>query len=213
MKINEAEALVGITRKNIRFYEEQGLLSPGRNAANGYRDYTDEDIDLLRKIKLLRRLSVPLEEIRRLLSGELTLADCLDRHDIALRREEQNLTVTRELCRSIRDAGDTLSALDAEQYLQQIQLLEQGGTHFMNIQKQDTARKKHGASVSAAVMVALMLFYVGVIVYAAIGDPIPLGILLCLIIIPLVVVVGVLLALRERLKEIEGGEEDEASKY
>ena len=36
MKINEVEALVGITKKNIRFYEEQGLLSPRRNSENGY---------------------------------------------------------------------------------------------------------------------------------------------------------------------------------
>ena len=39
MKINEVEALVGITKKNIRFYEEQGLLKPGRNSQNGYREY------------------------------------------------------------------------------------------------------------------------------------------------------------------------------
>ena len=32
MKINEVEAQVGITKKNIRFYEEQGLLSPGATA-------------------------------------------------------------------------------------------------------------------------------------------------------------------------------------
>ena len=37
MKINQVEQLVGITKKNIRFYEEQGLLSPGRNRENGYR--------------------------------------------------------------------------------------------------------------------------------------------------------------------------------
>ena len=39
MKINEVEKLIGITKKNIRFYEEQGLLSPSRNRENGYRDY------------------------------------------------------------------------------------------------------------------------------------------------------------------------------
>ena len=38
MKINQVEQLVGITKKNIRFYEEQGLLSPGRNRENGYND-------------------------------------------------------------------------------------------------------------------------------------------------------------------------------
>ena len=39
MKIKQAEELVGITSKNIRFYEEQGLISPGRTE-NGYRDVT-----------------------------------------------------------------------------------------------------------------------------------------------------------------------------
>ena len=39
LKINEVEALVGITRKNIRFYESEGLLAPRRNSENGYRDY------------------------------------------------------------------------------------------------------------------------------------------------------------------------------
>ena len=31
MKINEVERLIGITKKNIRFYEELGLLNPNRN--------------------------------------------------------------------------------------------------------------------------------------------------------------------------------------
>ena len=74
MKINEVEQLVGISKRNIRFYEKEGLLSPGRNADNGYRDYGEEDVETLRKIKLLRKLDVPLEEIRRMQQGELTLA-------------------------------------------------------------------------------------------------------------------------------------------
>ena len=71
MKINEVEALVGITKKNIRFYEEQGLLSPRRNSENGYRDYGQEEVDTLRQIKLLRKLGVPLEEIRRMQAGRM----------------------------------------------------------------------------------------------------------------------------------------------
>ena len=56
MKINEVEALVGITKKNIRFYEEQGLLKPGRNSQNGYREYGEPEVELLRQIKLLRKI-------------------------------------------------------------------------------------------------------------------------------------------------------------
>ena len=37
MKIKQVEELVGITRKNIRFYEEQGLLNVER-AASGCTD-------------------------------------------------------------------------------------------------------------------------------------------------------------------------------
>ena len=69
MKINQVEELVGITKKNIRFYEEQGLINPERNRDNGYREYSLKDVDLLNKIKLLRSLDVPIDEIRKLEVG------------------------------------------------------------------------------------------------------------------------------------------------
>ena len=85
MKINEVEQLVGVTKRNIRFYEKEGLLSPDRTD-NGYRDYGEEDVEALRKIKLLRKLDVPLEEIRRMQQGTLTLTDGVRRHIIQLER-------------------------------------------------------------------------------------------------------------------------------
>ena len=45
MKINEVEKIVGITKKNIRFYEEQKLLSPLRNRENGCLLYTSDAAD------------------------------------------------------------------------------------------------------------------------------------------------------------------------
>ena len=91
MKINEVEAQVGITKKNIRFYEAQGLLCPRRNSENGYRDYGEGDLAALRQIKLLRKLGVPLEEIRRMQAGGITLGDCMRRHLVTLEREERSL--------------------------------------------------------------------------------------------------------------------------
>ena len=55
MKIKQAEELAGISSKNIRFYEEQGLLQPKRSE-NGYRNYSIEDVELLKCIKFLRKL-------------------------------------------------------------------------------------------------------------------------------------------------------------
>ena len=71
MKIYQVEELVGITKKNIRFYEEQGLLNPKRNPENDYREYSLEDVRVLEKIKLLRKLSIPIEEIRLLQKGRI----------------------------------------------------------------------------------------------------------------------------------------------
>lgn len=75
MKINEVEAAVGVTKKNIRFYEEEGLISPSREPGNGYRSYSQADVERLRRIKLLRKLDVPLAEIREMLEGQRTLAE------------------------------------------------------------------------------------------------------------------------------------------
>ena len=61
MKINQVEAAVGVTKKNIRFYEEEGLLAPCRNAGNGYREYSEEDVARLRRIKLLRTSRLKME--------------------------------------------------------------------------------------------------------------------------------------------------------
>ena len=79
MKINEVEAAVGVTKKNIRFYEEEGLISPRREPGNGYRSYSEADVERLRRIKLLRKLDVPLAEIRQMLEGECTLAEGMSR--------------------------------------------------------------------------------------------------------------------------------------
>ena len=48
MTIKEVETLTGITKANIRFYEKEGLLAPGRSS-NNYREYSEDDVEHLRK--------------------------------------------------------------------------------------------------------------------------------------------------------------------
>ena len=72
MTIKEIEAATGLPRANVRYYESLGLIHPARGA-NGYRDYRQEDLDTLLKIKLLRQLDCSLEDIQALERGERTL--------------------------------------------------------------------------------------------------------------------------------------------
>ena len=81
MGIREAEEATGISRQNIRFYEKQGLLHPARNKRNSYREYSDEDILRLKQIRLFRKLGMPLDEIRRLLDGEVDLMQALEEQE------------------------------------------------------------------------------------------------------------------------------------
>ncbi len=45
LKINEVENLVGITCRNIRYYESAGLLKPARNQQHGYREDGEAEVD------------------------------------------------------------------------------------------------------------------------------------------------------------------------
>ena len=49
-----------MSRANIRFYEAEGLLCPARQE-NGYRDYSEDDLTALLRIRLLRTLELSLD--------------------------------------------------------------------------------------------------------------------------------------------------------
>lgn len=116
MTIKEAEALCGMKRANIRFYEAEGLVSPSRGA-NGYRDYSQEDVTVLMRLKLLRSLHIPLEEIRALQEGRDTLSGTLARHITALEMQRQTLDRADQVCREIQTDGVSYETLDAGKYL------------------------------------------------------------------------------------------------
>ena len=216
MKINQVEQLVGITKGNIRFYEKEGLLTPGRNSDNGYRDYSDADVVWLKKIKLLRMLDVPIEEILRLKSGTLTLEDAMGRHIIQLERRQSNLAAAQGVCAQIRDSRSQLDGLDADGVLASMERQEQEGTKFMNVGKQDKLTR-YVSPVGAAVLVlALMGALIALIVWGftvAPEEAPPIGVIIAMAAAPVIVIVGVLAALYQRIKQIKGGEEDAAAQY
>lgn len=213
MRIKEVEARVDLCARNIRFYEKQGLLAPRRQAGNGYRDYDDGDISRLRRIKLLRKLDVSLEEIRAMLEGTLTLDEGMRRHLVVLESRQKNLDTARQLCAELAKAPGLLAALDPEAALGEMARLEQKGVRFIDVQKTDRKRKAHGAWLAALVFIGLMAMVEGLMVWALTVDPVPLPVALLLAGWPLVFVAGTLLALRQRLKEIRKGEEDAYRNY
>ncbi|MCR5585488.1 MAG: MerR family transcriptional regulator [Lachnospiraceae bacterium] len=212
MKINQVEELVGITKKNIRFYEDQGLLSPERNPENGYREYSLKDVNELMKIKFLRKLSIPLEDIRQVQKGNKPLSICFEDQSARLSEEIKALNTAHDLCESIKNENLDYSTLNATDYLERIQKLEEGGQIFMDVSNIDVKNKK-GALIAAVIFCLIIVLFFGLAIVGMISDGVPSPMLLFFIIPGVALVIGCLAALHQRLKEIKGGEENEARKY
>ena len=116
MKIQELERITGLERPSIRFYEKEGLLNP-RRLENGYREYSEEDAVLLKKIKLLRRLGMSVEKIRDLQQGSEDLATVIARQVSCHSSQIDDHRRCRAVCEAMRDDGVEFASLDAEHYL------------------------------------------------------------------------------------------------
>ena len=217
MKINEVEAAVGVTKKNIRFYEEEGLISPRREPGNGYRSYSEADVERLRRIKLLRKLDVPLAEIRQMLEGECTLAEGMPRQLERLNPRRTDLDEAVNFCTLLQKEPVSLNELDVEQTLARLTAKEEQGVTFVDIEQVDRkAERIRGALVGAGLFTAIMLLSIGIMAWSFCVDPQdvpPLPLLVVLFGIPTGCIIGTLKVLVDRLKEIGKGEEDAYRNY
>lgn len=217
MKINEVEKIVGITKKNIRFYEEQGLLSPRRNRENGYREYGESDIKVLEQIKLLRKLGLPIEEIRSMQDGLSTVGDSMKRHLVTISRAKQNLLQSEEFCKELSLCEIPLADLEAYRLLSRMEESEKSGASFKNIHASDIKPVKYaGALAAAAVMTVLMSALFFMMLWGMRVNPEeapPLALLVIFLALPITVVMGVILSLFQRIKEIKKGEITDAKKF
>lgn len=114
MNIREAEKLSGVSSRNIRFYEQKGLLKPARNAENDYREYFEEEIRQLKLIRTLRMVDMPLEQIREVLDGKLSLSEA------AAAQRDQLIARTRQLETAIALCTELSENQDLDAVLQRI---------------------------------------------------------------------------------------------
>lgn len=113
MLIREVEKLTGIKDVNIRYYEKEGLIHPERKS-NGYREYSTTDVELIRQIKVLRLLDVPVSEIKKIFSSELTLQEVMQQRLTEISDEELRLKEIRSSCENILNENVGISNLSED---------------------------------------------------------------------------------------------------
>ena len=122
MNIKEVEVRTGLTRSNIRFYEKEKLIEPLRNESNGYRDYSENDVENIKKIAYLRTLGISIEDIRSIISEKVTLREMLERQNEVLKSQITDLNKAKFMCEKILDEESiSYEKLQVEQYVTELQ--------------------------------------------------------------------------------------------
>jgi len=117
MKIKDVEEQTGIERASIRYYEREGLLVTRRNPANGYREYSEENVGCLEKIIFLRKLGITIEDIRRFQNGKVTIHNIMESRINHIANENENLQQQSEICVLLLNEPETdFSALNILNY-------------------------------------------------------------------------------------------------
>lgn len=108
MRIGELAERTGVSRRLLRYYEEQRLITPGR-ALNGYREYAESHVDIVLQIKGLLDAGLPTRIIQQLLPcldkpQTIYVPDVTPEMIATLQREQVRLSQRIEFLTRNRDA-------------------------------------------------------------------------------------------------------------
>ena len=118
MTIKEVEERTSLSRSNVRFYEKEKLIEPSRNEKNGYRDYSENDVENIKKIAYLRTLGISIEDIRSIISEKVTLQEMLEKQKEVLKNQITDLNKAKLMCEKMLDEESiSYEKLQVEQYV------------------------------------------------------------------------------------------------
>ena len=122
MTIKEVEERTSLSRSNVRFYEKEKLIEPSRNEKNGYRDYSENDVENIKKIAYLRTLGISIEDIRRIMSEKVTLQAMVKKQNEVLKNQMIDLDKARFMCeKMLEEESISYEKLQVEQYVTELE--------------------------------------------------------------------------------------------
>lgn len=86
---------LGISKHTISYYEKEGIVTPQRDD-NGYRSYSQEDLQKLIMVKFLRNLNISIDDVKAILNNELDFKECLKINQIHLEEQIKSLEEVQE---------------------------------------------------------------------------------------------------------------------
>ncbi|MEU6258939.1 MerR family transcriptional regulator [Streptomyces sp. NPDC047043] len=105
--IGELARSTGLTVRTIRYWSDEGVLTPVTRSTGGYRLYDAESAARLELIRTLRELGLGLVDVRKVLDGERTVAEVAAAHVVALDAQIRSLRTTRAVLSTVARRGST----------------------------------------------------------------------------------------------------------
>ncbi len=122
MTIKDVEERTGLSRSNVRFYEKEKLVEPSRNESNGYKDYSENDVENIKKIAYLRTLGISIEDIRSIISEKVTLQEIIEKQNEVLKNQITDLNKAKLMCeKMLEEKSISYEKLQVEQYVTELQ--------------------------------------------------------------------------------------------
>ena len=96
MLINEVAKQCGITKKAVQYYVEQHIVNP-YILENGYKDFTAEDVEIIKRIVLYRRLGLSIPDIKKVLEKKDNVKNILYQRTLDMEREKIRHSILKKI--------------------------------------------------------------------------------------------------------------------
>ena len=106
MTIGQLAARTGISVRTLRFYADAGVLPVAGRSDSGYRLFGADSVARARLVRTLRQLGVGLDDVKRVLRAETSLADVATAHANALDAQIRALRLQRAVLRAVAKSTD-----------------------------------------------------------------------------------------------------------
>ena len=132
MTIKEVEQELGIPRAIIRFYAKQNLINPSRGE-NTYRDYSKDDVEILKKIIIFRKIGLSVSDIEEIFDESTALSELVEKNIIQIREQINVLNGALKISREILDKKEEIGNFNEAYYWEAIHREEKVGNKFLDI--------------------------------------------------------------------------------
>ncbi|NGO07652.1 MerR family transcriptional regulator [Streptomyces sp. HC44] len=107
LTIGQLSRNTGLSVRTIRYWSDAGVLPPATRSSGGYRLYDAAAVARLELVRTLRELGLGLDDVRRVMAGETTVAEVAATHVAALDAQIRALKVTRAVLSTVARRGST----------------------------------------------------------------------------------------------------------